>query len=84
MCLPSKPNVIIDFGLESYSEVPNRRSDRNKRAGLEKSANLLAYLLSKLINEQGGIFCLLHEKLRAGWKENLKKLKRGWDFRVRK
>ena len=40
----------------SYSEVPNRRADRNKRAGLEKSATLLAYLLSKLINEQGGIF----------------------------
>ena len=30
-----------------YSEVPNRRTDRNKRAGLEKSATLLAYLLSK-------------------------------------
>jgi hypothetical protein len=41
---------------------------------LEKNATLLAYLLSKLINEQGGIFCLLHEKLRAGWKENLKNL----------
>ena len=27
---------------------------------------LLAYLLSKLINEQGGIFHLLHEKLQAG------------------
>ena len=52
----------------TYSEVPNRR------AGLEKSAKLLAYLLSKLINEQGGIFRLLHEKLRAGWKENLKNL----------
>ena len=49
-----------------YSEVPNRRADRNKRAGLEKTATLLAYLLSKLINEQGGIFRLLHEKLRAG------------------
>ena len=58
----------------SYSEVPNRGADRNKRAGLEKSAKLLAYLLSKLINEQGGIFLLLHEKLRAGWKENLKNL----------
>ena len=31
----------------TYSEVPNRRADRNKRAGLEKSATLLAYLLSK-------------------------------------
>ena len=40
----------------NYSEVPNRRADRNKRAGLEKSGTLLAYLLSKLINEQGGIF----------------------------
>ena len=57
-----------------YSEVPNRRADRNKRAGLKKSATLLPYLLSKSINEQGGIFCLLHEKLRAGWKENLKNL----------
>ena len=45
-----------------YSEVPNRRADRNKRAGLEESATLLAYLLSKLINEQSGIFCLLHMK----------------------
>ena len=52
--------------LLGYSEVPNRRADRNKRAGLEKTANLLTYLLSKLINEQGGILSLLHEKLRAG------------------
>ena len=58
----------------SYSEVPNRRADQNKRAGLEKSSTLLAYLLSKLLNKQDGIFCLLHEKLRAGWKENLKNL----------
>ena len=57
-----------------YSEVPNRRADRNKRAGLEKSAKLLTYLLSKIMNEQGGIFRLLHEKLPAGWKENLKNL----------
>ena len=42
--------------LYVYTEVPNRRADRNKRAGLEKSGTLLAYLLSKLINEQGGIF----------------------------
>ena len=39
-----------------YSEVPNRRADQNKQAGLEESDTLLAYLLSKLINEQGGIF----------------------------
>ena len=58
----------------TYSEVPNRRADRNKRAGLEKSATLLAYLLIKLINKQGGIFCLLHKKLQAEWKENLKNL----------
>ena len=60
--------------VSNYSEVPNRRADRKKRAGLEKSATLLAYLLSKLINKQGGIFRLLHEKLQAGWKENLKNL----------
>ena len=58
----------------SYSEVPNRRADRNKRAGLRKNSTLPAFLLSKLINEQGEIFCLLHEKLQAGWKENLKNL----------
>ena len=46
--------VLVD--VMDYSEVPNRRADRNKRAGLEKSGTLLAYLLSKLINEQGGIF----------------------------
>ena len=56
-----------------YSEVPIRRADP-KRAGLEKSATLLAYLLSKSINEQGEIFHLLHEKLRAGWKDSLKNL----------
>ena len=58
----------------AYSEVPNRRADRNKRAGLGKDSTLPAFLLSKLINEQGGILCLLHEKLQAGWKENLKNL----------
>ena len=57
-----------------YSEVPNRRADQNKQAGLEKKSTLPAFLLNKLINEQGGIFFLLHEKLRAGWKENLKNL----------
>ena len=60
--------------LSLYSEVPNKRADGNKRAGLEKNATLLAYLPSKSINEQGGIFRLLHEKLRAGWNENLKNL----------
>ena len=58
----------------TYSEVPNRRADRNKRTASEENATLLAYLLSKLINEQSGIFCLLHEKLQAGWNENLKNL----------
>ena len=57
----------------TYSEVPHRRADRNKRAGSEKSATLLAYLLSK-VNKLAGGNCLLHEKLRAGWKENLKNL----------
>ena len=60
--------------LTEYSEVPNRRADRNKRAGLEKKGHPACLLLSKLINEQSGFFCLLHEILRAGWKENLKNL----------
>ena len=50
------PDPLLHTCAESYSEVPNRRADRNKQAGLEESATLLAYLLSKLINEQGGIF----------------------------
>ena len=58
----------------AYSEVPNRRADLNKPAGLEKKCHSACLFLSKLINEQGGIFRLLHEKLRAGWKENLKNL----------
>ena len=58
----------------NYSELPNRRADRNKRAGLGKNSTLSAFLLSKLINKQGGIICLLDQKLRAGWKENLKNL----------
>ena len=58
-------------GSLTYSEVPNRRANRNKRAGLGKNSTLAAFLQSKLINEQGVIFCLLHEKLRAGLK-NLK------------
>ena len=41
---------------------------------LGKKCQPACFLLSKLINEQGGIFCLLHKKLRAGWKENLKNL----------
>ena len=51
--------VSSEFLIHMYSEV---RADWNKQAGMEKSATLLAYLLSKLINEQGGIFRLLHEK----------------------
>jgi hypothetical protein len=39
-----------------------------------KKIFLPTFSLSKLINEQGGIFCLLHEKLKTGWKENLKNL----------
>ena len=59
------PSIVLDFPIYNHSEVPNRRADQYKRAGLEKSANLLAYVLNKLINEHGGIFLLLHEKLLA-------------------
>ena len=67
-------SFLVIFSKYVYSEVPNTRADRNKRAGLEKNATLLAYLLCKSINKQGGIFHLLHEKWQAGWKENLKNL----------
>ena len=52
---------LIYFLTNAYSEVPNRRADLNKRAELEKNATLLAYLVSKSINEYGGILCLLHK-----------------------
>jgi hypothetical protein len=68
--------------FSSYSEVPNRRADWNKRAGMEKNVTLLASSLSKSINEQGEIFRLLHEKLRAGWKKNLKTCSSIRDFRL--
>ena len=57
--------VIINYILTQKSLIC-RRADRNKQTGLEKSATLPTYLLSKLINEQGGIFHLLHEKLQFG------------------
>ena len=82
----SSQTMLQSFGvfLTTYSEVPNRRADRNKQAGLEESATLLAYLPSRFINEQRGFFHLLHEKLRAGLKENLKNLREHAfrDFRV--
>ena len=52
--------------FSTYSEVTNRQAE------LEKNATVLAYLLSKSLNKQVGIVCFLHEKLRSGWKENLK------------
>ena len=64
----------------SNPEVPNRRADWNKQEGLGKNSTLPAFLLSKLINEQGGIFRLkkytiiVHGKLQTGWKENLKSI----------
>ena len=36
--------------------------------GWKKNDTLLAYLLSKSINEQGGITRLLHERLQGGMK----------------
>ena len=56
----------------TYSEVPNRRADRNKREGLEKSATLLAYLLSKLINEQGEFFVYYMKNCKQGGKKSQK------------
>ena len=64
-CLPLVLNT-----LKSLIEEQTRINEQ----AWKKNAALLAYLLCKLINEQGGIFRLLHEKLRAGWKENLKNL----------
>ena len=69
-------NITVKYKvfLVYHSEVPNRRADRNKHAVLEKKITLPAFLLSKSLNKQVGIFRLLHEKLQTGWKENLKNL----------
>ena len=40
----------------------------------EKNVTLLPYLESISINENGGILCLLHEKLKVWWKFFPKKL----------
>ena len=43
---------------------------------ITKSIHTLKSLIEEQtgINEQSRIFCLFHEKLQAGWKENLKNL----------
>ena len=53
---PKHKKHVVKAGKTLYSEVPNKRADQNKQAGLENIATLLAYLLSKLIDQQGGIF----------------------------
>ena len=57
---------------------PTLNSKIDEQTGINKQVwkkfTLSAFLLSKLINEHGGISRLLHEKLRTGWKENLKNL----------
>ena len=56
LILCSSLRGLLTYLINRYvPEVPNRRADRNKRAGLEKKITLPAFLLSKLVNEQGGI-----------------------------
>ena len=71
--LPKYEQKIVKISALTLKSLIDEQTGINEQAW-KKSATLLAYLLSKLINEQGGIFHLLHEKLRAGWKENLKNL----------
>ena len=69
-----------------YSEVPNRRADQDKRAGLEKNYTLPAFLLIKLINEQGGIFFIIPLKIASRVERKSEKSKQACssirDFRV--
>ena len=69
-----------------YSEVSNRRADQNNRGGLEKNANLLSYLLSKSINEQGGIFSFITRRIVSRVERKSEKIKQACfsirDFRV--
>ena len=43
--------------VDTYSQLPNKPAGHNKPVGWEK-ITLQVQLLHKLINEQGGIFCL--------------------------
>jgi hypothetical protein len=72
-CWQCLPLGVVQLKAK-HCQKPHCRNevvDRFGQAGLEKNASLLAYLPS-IIYEQGVIFRLLHEKLQAGWKENLK------------
>ena len=61
------------FNLGTLKSLIDEQTRINEQ-GWKKNSTLLAYLLSKIINVQGGIFGLLHEKFQAGWNENLKNL----------
>ena len=61
--------LLLEVSKATYSEVPNRRAPRNIRAGLEETASLHAYLLSKLIHEQSGIFVYcMNNRMKGGKK----------------
>ena len=62
------------FQLPTLKSLIEEQTGINEQ-GCKKIPPCLLFLLSKLINKQGGTFCLLHEKLQAGWKENLKNLR---------
>ena len=67
--------VTIDLFFISYTlkSLIDKQTGINEQ-GWKKVPPWFTYLLSILINEQGRIFHLLHEKLRAGWKETPKNL----------
>ena len=72
------------FPRSKYSEVPNRRADRNKWAGLEKIYTLPAFLLSKLIRVEFFVYYMKNrverksEKSKRAFKLSIR------DFRVNK
>ena len=70
---PGAPELVGGLGsrgaMPPSISIEKRRAEWNKRAGLEKSATLLAYLLSKLINEQGEFFVYYMKNCEQGGKE---------------
>ena len=65
----------MDNGYVNRTVIDCLQHQISQMADVPPLLTSLAFgLLFKLINEQGGIFRLLHKKLRTGWKENLKNL----------
>ena len=59
-----------------YSEVPNRRADRNKRAGLEKKFHPACFFTKKVNRQAGANFLFITWKIASRVERKSEKSKR--------